>query len=283
MFEFSRRAMGVEARILLQAPSIESASAAAEIAFAEIEQLDACFSDWNANSELSRLSDAAGTGPVAVSHDLFDVLQRAREISAATDGALDVTVGPLVVLWREARRTRTLPAAAQIEEARTRVGWQLLELDASRSTVALTRPGMRLDLGGIGKGYACQRALDVLAHTGFERALVQMGGDIVCGAPPMGRDGWTVDVAGESRVVHDCAIATSGDTEQHVMIDGVRYSHVVDARTGLGLTTRTVLTVRARDGAYADALATALGALEDADVGWLVQEFDAELLLREIE
>lgn len=275
MFEFSRRAMGVEARILLQAPSIESAAAAADIAFAEIERLDACFSDWNADSELSQLSDAAGTGPVVVSDDLFDVLQRACEISAATDGAFDITVGPFVRLWREARRTHTLPDAARIAEARTRVGWLLVELDASRRTVALARAGMRLDLGGIGKGYACQRALDTLARAGFERALVQMGGDIVCGPPPHGRDGWKVDVAGEIHVVHDCAIATSGDAEQHVVIDGVRYSHVVDVRTGLGLTGTEVVTIRASDGATADAMATAMGALDDRFVARVLEHFGA--------
>jgi thiamine biosynthesis lipoprotein len=255
--------MGVEARIVLQAPSIESAALAADRAFAEIELLEASFSDWRADSELALVAASAGQRPIAVSSDLFDVLRRAREVSAATDGAFDVTVGPLVELWREARRTHSLPDPERLEHARSLVGWTMLELDEHEQTVRLAKPGMRLDLGGIGKGYACQRALEELARSGFDRALIQMGGDIVCGAPPLGRDGWEVEVAGRLLSVRDCAIATSGDTEQHVEIDGVRYSHVVDPRTGLGLTTSVVVTIEARHGATADALATAIGVRAD--------------------
>ncbi|MCE9660372.1 MAG: FAD:protein FMN transferase [Burkholderiales bacterium] len=258
-FEFSRLAMGVEARIVLQAPSVETAAAAADEAFAEIERLEASFSDWRPDSELSQLSERAGSGPVPASADLFAILARAREISAATVGAFDVTVGPLVALWRTARRTRALPDPSELERARALVGWRLVELDAERRTVALAKPGMRLDLGGIGKGYACQRALEVLARLGCARALVQMGGDIVCGAAPRGSEGWEIEVGGTIRRVHDRAVATSGDAEQHVDIDGVRYSHVVDPRTGLGLTTRVVVTITAEDGATADALAKAFG------------------------
>jgi len=256
-FEYSRLAMGVEARIVLFAPDEDFAVTAAQAAFDEIERLESLFSDWRPDSELSRLSDRAGTGPVVVSEDLYSILARAREISAATDGAFDVTVGPLVALWREARRTQALPDAARLAHAQSLVGWRMLEIDASRRTVALAKPGMRLDLGGIGKGYAGQGALDVLAELGCERALVQMGGDVVCGAPPPDRDGWEIDIGGETHLVHDRAVATSGDKEQHVDIDGVRYSHVVDPRTGLGLTTSSVVTISAKDGATADALATA--------------------------
>lgn len=277
-FEFSRLAMGVEARIVLFAPSIDCAAPAADSAFAEIERLEASFSDWSPASELSQLAERAGAGPVAVSPDLLDVLRRAAEISAATDGAFDVTVGPLVRLWREARRARALPAEADLERARALVGWRLVELDPARGTVALARPGMRLDLGGIGKGYACQRALDLLAARGCERALVQMGGDIACGAPPPGHAGWGIEVAGDRRYLRDVAVATSGDAEQHVEIDGVRYSHVVDPRTGIGLTTRVLVTITAPDGATADALATAAGMLDAERLRAALERCGATLL-----
>jgi len=256
-FEFSRLAMGVETRIVLHAPSVELAAAAADAAYAAIDRLEQSFSDWRPDSELSQLAERAGSGPVPVADDLLDILRRARAISAATDGAFDVTVGPLVALWRETRRTRALPDAIELERARALVGWRLVELDEARRTVALAKPGMRLDLGGIGKGYACQRALEVLASRGLERALIQMGGDIVCGAAPPGREGWDIDVGGATRSVHDVAVATSGDSEQHVEIDGVRYSHVVDPRTGLGVIAARQITIEAADGATADALATA--------------------------
>ncbi len=269
--------------MVLHATSIERAAEAADRAFAEIERLEQSFSDWRADSELVRLSEHAGGQPVAITRDLFDVLRRAQEISAATDGAFDVTVGPLVQLWREARRTRVLPDVARTDHARSLVGWRMLELDASARTVRLAKPGMRLDLGGIGKGYACQRALDVLADAGCASALVQMGGDIVCGAPPPGRAGWDIDVGGEPVTVSRCAVATSGDEEQHVDIDGVRYSHVVDARTGLGRTSRVVVTIRAAEGATADALATAMGAFADeGDARRLLEHLHAVPLRIEI-
>jgi len=273
--------MGVEARIVLCAPSVEIAAVAADAAFLEIERLEQSFSDWRPDSEISQFAERAGTGPVPVSRDLLDVLRRAREVSEATDGAFDVTVGPLVQLWRAARRAGALPAAEEVARARELVGWRLVEIDDHAGTVALAKPGMRLDLGGIGKGYACQRALEVLARRGFESALVQMGGDLVCGAPPPGRAGWEIDSRGERLAFHDCAVATSGDTEQHVEIGGVRYSHVVDPRTGLGLTTRTLVTVTASHGATADAFATAIGVLGSEALGIDLERSGVTLLRHE--
>ncbi len=221
----------------------------------------------------SRACARAGEGPVAVGADLFDVLSLALEVSEKSGGAFDPTVGPLVRLWREARRTKTLPDPAAIERARVLVGWKSVVLDRARCTVQLTRAGSRLDLGAIGKGYACRRAIEVLKARGVERALVQMGGDLVCSAPPPGRAGWSIDTrTGETRTgpneaaderieAHDEAVSTSGDDEQFVVIDGRRYSHVIDPRTGIALTTHVRVIVRAQDGALADALSTAAGVL----------------------
>jgi len=270
-FEFSRLAMGVEARIVLFATDEDHAVTAARMAFDEIERLEVVFSDWRPDSELSRLSDRAGSGPISVSADLYAVLARAREISAATDGAFDVTIGPFVALWRESRRTGVLPEPLALESARALVGWRLVELDEHARTVSLERPGMRLDLGGIAKGYAIQRALDVLSESSVTMALVQMGGDIVCSKAPPGRAGWEIDIGGEISLVEHRAVATSGDTEQHVDIAGVRYSHVVDPRTGIGLSTRTAVTISAGDGATADALATAVGVKPDSCGLWLTR------------
>ncbi len=277
-FEFSRLAMGVEARIVLFAASQDAAMAAAEAAYARVEVLEAAFSDWRADSELSRLCDRAGEGPLVVSADLFAILQRAREISAATDGAFDVTVGPLVRLWRASRQSGRLPDEAALAGARELVGWQLVELDPARHTVRLARPGMRLDLGGIGKGWACQAAVDLLAARGVSRALVQMGGDVVCGDAPPDRSGWDVDVGGRQVLVSRRAVSTSGDTEQHVVIDGVRYSHVIDPRTGVGLTDQTITTIAAPDGGTADALSKAIGLMSGPDRDTTLRRFGAELL-----
>lgn len=262
--------MGVVARILLYAPDESAAREAARAAFARVAALDSVMSDYRPGSELMRLSARSGGPPVRVSGELFHLLSLADSLSRLSDGAFDVTAGPLVRLWRAVRRTGTLPTEAERREAMSRVGWRHLHLDSAARTVRLDRPGMLLDLGGIAKGYAAQEAVRTLADRGVSRALVEMGGDLVAGAPPPGRRGWRVRIespgstAPDSLLLAHAALSTSGDTEQFVEIDGVRYSHVVDPATGLGLRTRVVATVLAPDGATADALSTLLTVLDPA-------------------
>jgi thiamine biosynthesis lipoprotein len=263
-FEYSQVHMGVPVAIRLYADEA-SARSAATAAFARIAALDQMMSDYRPDSELRRLEGNVGRVSV-VSAELFEVLQHALRIARASDGAFDPTVGPLVALWREARATRRLPERAAIASAKSRVGWRKLELDRSRRAVRLTGRGMRLDLGGIAKGYIIQQALQTLAAHGVTRALIEAGGDIVAGDPPPDREGWRIDTgsAADDTFREQVArlqrrsLATSGPTAQFVEIDGVRYSHVVDPRTGLGLTNNVVAHVIADDGATADALSTAL-------------------------
>lgn len=258
--------MGLPVRIRLYSSSEEAAGTAVAAAFARIAALDQMMSDYRPDSELRRL----GSSWSPVSRELFAVLERAIEIADATGGAFDPTVGPLVALWREARQSHRLPDASAIDTAKTLVGWRLVQLDAARPAVRLAREGARLDLGGIAKGYIIQQALQAMIPFGVTRALVEAGGDIVVGDAPPGRDGWSIDVTGSdaefvaraSRLTN-AALATSGPTAQFVEIDGVRYSHVVDPRTGLGLTNQVTARVIAADGATADALATALTVAPD--------------------
>jgi thiamine biosynthesis lipoprotein len=262
-FEFSQIVMGVAARVELYAPGEREARAGAAGAFARMAELEAVMSDYRPDSELMRLCARAGGPPVAVSRDLFDVLSRAQEISGKTDGAFDVTVGPLVDLWREARRSGVLPSAEAVSEAKRKVGFEHVALDPSVPSVRLAAPGMRLDLGGIGKCYAADEALRRLRDTGHPRCLVAIGGDIVAGDPPPGGAGWKVaverpDGLEKMMVLARRAVSSSGDTQQFVEIGGRRYSHIVDPATGLGLTSRIGATVSAPDGATADALATAV-------------------------
>ena len=258
--------MGMPVRIRLYSSSEDAAGIAAAAAFARVAVLDQMMSDYRLDSELRRL----GRSWAPVSRELFGVLERAIEIADATEGAFDPTVGPLVALWREARHSRRLPDATAIDAAKSLVGWQLVQLDAARPAVRLAREGVRLDLGGIAKGYIIQQALQAMIPFGVTRALVEAGGDIVVGDAPPGREGWSIDVAGSDAEfvaraarLTNAALATSGPTAQFVEIDGVRYSHVVDPRTGLGLTNQVTARVIAADGATADALATALTVAPD--------------------
>jgi len=204
---------------------------------------------------------------VRVSPELFDVIASAIAVSRATSGAFDISVGPLVELWRQVRRTGHLADPEQIARARARVGWRRIEIDSTRLAIRFP-PGTRLDLSGIAKGYILQQALLTLNANGVTSALVEAGGDIVVSQAPPGRDGWRIDTGtsdptfrARAERLTNAALATSGPTSQFVVIDGIRYSHVVDPRTGVGLTNGYVARVIAGDAALADALATALTVL----------------------
>lgn len=258
--------MGVQARIVLYAPDEAVARKAARAAFDRIAALEDVMSDYRPGSEVRRLCVQPAGTPVPVSADLFAVLERAVWLSRLSDGAFDVTVAPVVQLWRTARRSGRLPSEAARRAALARVGWRHVRLDAAARTVTLGRSGMQIDLGGIAKGYAIDQALAVLQAHGVERALVELGGDMVVGAPPPGEPGWRIrvayaDEAHRWQILSHAAVSTSGDTEQFVEIDGRRYSHVVDPRTGLGLTTRVAATVVAPDAFTSDGLATMLTVL----------------------
>jgi FAD:protein FMN transferase len=265
-FEFEALLMGTKARIVLYTASRPPAERVSKAAFARIAELEARLSDYREDSEISRLAQGAGGPPLAASRDLFAVLTAAQDLCHRTDGAFDVTVGPLTRLWRRARRQGALPDPSELMAARLLVGPDALELRVATRTVRLRQPGMRLDLGGIAKGYAADEALRVIRANGFSRALVELGGEVVAGSPPPGLDGWVVvlHMAGPEApplVLADRAASTSGDAEQWVEVGGVRYSHVLDPRTGLALTGRRSVTVVARTGFEADPLATAVSVL----------------------
>ncbi len=269
-FEFTEMHMAVDFRIVLYAADESTAKQAAAAAFARVKQLDEIMSDYNPQSELSCLSDTAPTQEaVHVSDDLWRVLVEAKKVSAQTSGGFDCTVGPIVKLWRRARRTRELPAADAIAAAREAVGDRFLELDAEKHTVRLLKPKMRLDLGGIAKGYAADAALAVLKKHGISSALVAGSGDIAVGDPPPGKPGWRIGVAPLDPkepptrfvMVANVGVSTSGDSLQHVEIGGKRYSHVVDPRNGMALTERSSETVVAVNATASDGLSTGVGVL----------------------
>lgn len=289
-FAFEKAEMGVPFQITIFAEKESAASAAADAAFARIEALNVIFSDYEDGSELSRLSQSSGGGKaVKVSEELWTVLSRAQQLAVQTDGAFDVTCGPLTSVWRRARRKKELPSPELIEEMRGRVGFQKMRMDEKQHTVELLAPQMRLDLGSIAKGYACDEAMRILKQKGFPISLIVAGGDTAAGDAPPGRKGWRIEVAaldaGESSrtptiiEVANAAISTSGDRFQKLEADGRRYSHILDPRTGQPLTDHNLVTVIARDGLTAG-ISTACSVVGPEQGLKLVAEWKAAALFQ---
>jgi thiamine biosynthesis lipoprotein len=280
-FEFLQIEMAVPIKMVIYAADEATAEAAAEAAFGRISRLNEILSDYDPASDLRRLCDTSSEGaPVPVSEELWQVLSHAQALSERTGGAFDVTVGPVVRLWRRARRREVLPPPDRLQAARGLVGYRLAKLHEKRRTVELLKPDMRLDLGGIAKGYVLDEALAVLRRHGITQALVDAGGDVGLGDRPPGKPGWLIGVASlepdwpPSRFLwlSNVAIATSGDTWQVVKIDGTLYSHLVDPRTGVGLTDHSTVTVIAKDGITADGLASAVSVLGPKEGLKLIEE-----------
>ncbi|MDG1892739.1 MAG: FAD:protein FMN transferase [Verrucomicrobiota bacterium] len=269
---FHRPQMGVPFRLTFYSnQGEEHAESAADGVWKRISALNAIFSNYETDSELSQLGYNSGKGDwVPVSDPLWKVLCHAQQLSMQSDGAFDLTLGPATALWRKARRQKSLPAQTILESMMSRTGWKKLLLRPENQSVCLVSPGMRLDPGGIAKGFALDSGLAVLSDFGIRHALLAGGGDMAAlEGHPNGKP-WTIRLAGfddddptsEDMIplVH-AAVATSGDLFQFVEIDKLRYSHILNPKTGIGLTTRSLVTVYASSGMEADSLATTLAVL----------------------
>jgi FAD:protein FMN transferase len=266
-YTFTEPHMGTTVRIALYAPDAATAKKAAKAAFARIAELNKIMSDYDPDSELMRLCKQAGGEAAPVSLDLFRVLQEAEKYAKLSDGAFDVSIGPVVRLWRKARKTGMMPSADAIKLALARVDYRKIQLDPRGRMVRLLLMGMLLDLGGIAKGYAADAALAVLREHGITRALVGLGGDIAVGEAPPGKAGWRIAIAPlkgadepprHHLLLKNAGISTAGDMHQAVEIDGKRYSHIIDPQTGIGLVGRRSATVVAPNATTSDGLDTAM-------------------------
>ena len=224
--------MGTKARIVYYARE----GGAGERALDRVAELEAVMSDYRPSSEVMRLCARSGGPPVRVSDDLFAVIAYALSVSEQSDGAFDITVGPLTHALRQKRKPT--------DRERALVGWRNVGL--GERTVRLKQRGMVLDLGGIGKGFAADEAMRVLRQLGIKRALVDLGGDIVVGDPPPGETGWRVEINGSVRRIANRAVAGSGG------------SHILDPRTGRPVEDGRRVTVIAPTGIQADAWASTI-------------------------
>jgi len=271
--------MGTQFKIILYCEGSQAANLASN-AFKRIAEIDAITSDYLETSELMSICRTAAGRKIRVSKDLFQVLEKSQEMAERSGGAFDVTIGPVVRLWRRARRVGELPDPLRLAQAMDLLGYRKLHLDRASSSVKLDRAGMLLDLGGIAKGYAIDEAMAVLKQKGVTRALIAGGGDILVSGAPPGSEGWVIAIAPLERsngpgerylCLRDRAVSTSGDAHQHVEIGGIRYSHIVDPKTGLGLKGHSSVTVVAPTCTTSDALATAASVLGPSKSSRLIE------------
>ena len=269
-YHFSSFKMGSPFNLVFVDNDSTHASQIAKKAFELADSLVTIYSDYDSNSELSHLCAQAGKGAVPVSKGLMEILVKSQEAYIQSQQCFDITMGPLSLLWRNARKTKTFPDSATVAATKILVGFEKLVIDQKNQTVTLTQKGMRLDLGGIAKGFVAEKIVQRLKAEGISASLVDAGGDIVMGDAPLSAKGWVVGVNApeeaetlldQKLLLKNMSVATSGDVYQFFLHNGKKYAHITNPKTGYGVTFQRNVTVIARDGATADWLATACSIL----------------------
>ena len=266
--EETKPRLGTLVRIVLYTPDSVAGRLALQTAFAEIDRLNAIISDYDPQSELSLLNANPDRDTLKVSSDLMEVLVAAQSIYRNSGGAFDPSIKPCVDYWRTLRRSGKPLRPSHLKRQLQKVGYGALYLDDVRNRLYRGKKGMQLDLGGIGKGFIGDRVIELLARMGIQRALIDLGGDLVAGKAPPGTPGWPIQFPPRPDcrlLLHDQALAGSGSTYQYIERHGVRYSHIIDPRSGLGIARPTLAFVLAPNGRMADGWASALTVLGKAD------------------
>jgi FAD:protein FMN transferase len=240
---------------------------AVDAAFDEVDRIDRLMSHYKPESPLSRLNRDAGQQPVSVDPELFAFIKQSLRYSDESDGAFDITVGPLMKAWGFFRGEGHLPSSSELSTAHQRVGARHVTLNENDHTIRFDADGVELDLGGIAKGYAVDRAVGILRARHVDAALVSAGGSTIygLGAPP-GRHGWSVDIQDptDARMVaravmlRNRSLSVAGSSEKSFEADGIRYSHIMDPRTGRPVQGVLSVAVLTDTGTRGDALDDAL-------------------------
>ncbi len=262
-YEDSRISMACAYSIVAYGEDESKASAAVTAALDEVDRIDRLMSHYKPESPLSQLNRKAASEAVKVEPELFDFIAECLHYSRESNGAFDVTVGPLLKAWGFFRGEGRMPKAGELAEARSKVGWQHVILDNKEKTIRFDRAGVELDLGGIAKGYAVDRAVEVLKQHGINRALVSACGSTIYGlGSPPGEDAWKVklrDPVSSQKTamtvrLKDRALSVSGSYEKFFDLGGKRYSHIFDPRTGWPVQGVLSVAVLTNDGTTGDAL-----------------------------
>ncbi len=261
----SHQTMGSELRVTIWTADEEAVTGAFGAIFAEFDRLDALLSVWKPGSEVLRLNTAAGQAPVAISRETLEILQTAQRVSAWTDGKFDITFGALSDVWKfDHDQDNRVPNAAEIASRLPLVDYRSVMVDASAGTAFIQHTGMRIHLGGIGKGYAVDRAAAMLRGFGIRDFMVQFGGDLYVSGQP-GESPWRLGIndprgapndSFATLELRDATFSTSGDYERFFIADGVRHHHLLDPDTGQPARGSRSVTIVAANAMLADALST---------------------------
>jgi thiamine biosynthesis lipoprotein len=269
-----RLVMGTFARVIIIANDKETAQTCAKNAFEEIDKVDNLMSAYKEDSEISLVNKEAFQKEIPVSESTYEVLQKSVEFGKLTDGAFDITLGPLIALFRNEKETQITSTQEEIEQTQSKVGYEKLILNEQNRTVKFDIDGMKLDLGGIAKGYAIDKAFEAIKKSGALGAMVDIGGDVRCfGQPSKGKENWVIGIQNPDLKenttssiilklkILEGAITTSGDYQQFAVIDGKRQSHIIDPQTGSGAEGPSSVTIITDNATDADALATAVSVM----------------------
>lgn len=291
-YSFSQPKMGSPFEIIFYADNDASAKQISDEAFALVDSLVFIFSDYIDSSELNKLSASAGKHmPVKVSPAMLELLLLSKDAFEKSKGSFDITIGPLSLLWRKARKQQVFPGEDPVKKALQHTGFNNITIDSSNMLVELQQPGMRLDAGGIAQGYIAQKVINFLSGKNIGSALVNASGDIVASAAPPASNGWKIGINRPEEkeallkvhlVIANMAVTTSGDVYQFIEHDGKRYSHIIDPRSGYGITTQKNVTVIAADGTVADWLTKACSILPVRRAKKLATSLHAALLVNQL-
>lgn len=277
-YELEFPAMGVTFKFTGYADDEEVAKTAFDAARKRIDEIESAITSYNPDSEAMRLTASAPhSDPVPVSNDLWAMLRYSDRHFLNSHGTFDPTIGKVIDLWRRARQERILPRNDRIADALNSSGMDNVQLGNKEAYILVE--GMKLDFGGLGKGYAADQAVQVLRSNGVKYCLVDASGDIRCTDAAPGRQSWRVEmntgmeIKTQTLSLVNMAVATSGDINQFVNIDGERYSHIIDPRTGMAITGSRAVTVLAQDAITADALASSVAVLGQSDGFAMIEQW----------
>ena len=235
----------------------------------EMRRIENLISSWKSDTHTSLINDAAGSHPVTVDKELYDLVERSLKVSELTCGAFDISGTLSRYYWNFNKEENTLLEKEKIDQLRSLINYRLIEMDPSTHSIYLKKEGMKIGFGGIGKGYAAERAKMVMTKYNLRGGLVNASGDLLCWGSPPNADSWNVKIPDPRNRSLDLldinldhgSVVTSGSYENYTVIDGKRYSHIINPRTGMPVTHTKNVTVVAPNAEFGDALATALSVL----------------------